>query len=393
MSLVLESRDSHPAIRAKLPVILHTRVVTGQGGGPEKTILNSPRFLPPLGYQAICAYMRSPSDEGFQAIRDRASGWQAPLVEIDDRGPLDIGVFRQCLQVCRENNVAIWHGHDYKSNLIGLWVSRYWPMRLVTTLHGWVKFTYKTPLYYAIDRWCLRYYEKIICVSDDLLRTCLDWGLPADRFIYIENAIDTEQFCRRQSRESARASLGLDPSRKIVLAVGRLSPEKGFDVLIRAFASLSQQQHPSDLVIAGEGDDRTRLTALIEELGVGDRVKLLGFRSDTTSLYEAADIFVLSSYREGLPNVVLEAMAMETPVIATRVAGVPKLISAGETGLLFDAGDKNALAVHLASLLESGEFRERLSKAARATIEQQFSFHRRMEKVAQVYDDVLARNP
>lgn len=390
MTLAAEVCDSPPPTEAELPVILHTRVVTGQGGGPEKTILNSPRFLPQLGYRAICAYLRPKDDDGFQAIRDRAYGWRAPLVEIDDHGPLDFSVFRQCLQVCREHQVAIWHGHDYKSNLIGLWVSRYWPLRLVTTLHGWVKFTYKTPLYYAIDRWCLRYYEKIICVSDDLLRTCQNWGLPASRCVYIENAIDTEQFCRRQSCESARVNLGLDPARKIVLAVGRLSPEKGFDVLIKAFASLPQQQHPIDLLIAGEGDDRARLTALIEQWGVGDRVKLLGFQSDTTTLYEASDIFVLSSYREGLPNVVLEAMAMQTPVIATKVAGVPKLISDGESGLLIESGDVDSLTAQLSHLLKSEVLREQMAIKARDTIEQRFSFQRRMERVAKVYDDVLA---
>src|SRR5688572_25562056 len=109
MSLVAEICDSAPPTEAELPVILHTRVVTGQGGGPEKTILNSPRFLPQLGYRAICAYMRPKGDDGFKAIRDRARECRAPLVEIDDKGPFDFSVFRQCLQICRENNVAIWH--------------------------------------------------------------------------------------------------------------------------------------------------------------------------------------------------------------------------------------------------------------------------------------------
>jgi glycosyltransferase involved in cell wall biosynthesis len=390
MSVAIDTRELPTPTQTELPIILHTRVVTGQGGGPEKTILNSPRFLPPLGYRAICAYLRPTGDDGFQAIRDRARGWQAPLVEIDDRGPLDFSVFRRCLQICREHNVAIWHGHDYKSNLIGLWVRRYWPMRLVTTLHGWVKFTYKTPLYYAIDRWCLRYYEKIICVSDDLLQTCLRWGLPASRCIYIENAIDTQQFRRLQSCKSAKVALGFDPNKKIVLAVGRLSAEKGFDILLKAVAALPQELSCS-LLIAGEGDDRARLEGVIKELGIGDRVHLLGFRSDTTALYEAADVFALSSYREGLPNVVLEAMAMQTPLIATRVAGVPKLISDGENGLLLEPGDATALTAGLAKLLGSDELRERLANSARETVERKFSFQRRMERVAGVYHDVLAR--
>ena len=92
---------------------------------------------------------------------------------IDDRGPLDFSLVKRFVKLCREQRVAIWHGHDYKSNLLGLLVRPHWPMRLVTTVHGWVKFTWKTPLYYAIDRLCLPRYERVICVSDDLAEQCL----------------------------------------------------------------------------------------------------------------------------------------------------------------------------------------------------------------------------
>src|SRR3954465_4975201 len=98
------------AVPAKLPLVLHVRVVTGAGGGPEKTILNSPRFLPDLGYRSICAYMRPPHDVGFASIRRRAEQWKAPLIEIDDRGATDFNVFRRYLQICQEHGVAIWHG-------------------------------------------------------------------------------------------------------------------------------------------------------------------------------------------------------------------------------------------------------------------------------------------
>src|SRR6187401_530462 len=104
------------AIPAALPLVLHARVITGAGGGPEKTILNSPRFLPPLGYRSICAYLRTQGDDAFEVVRRRADEWSAPLLEIDDGGALDLGVFRRALQICRDSGVAIWHGHDYKSN-------------------------------------------------------------------------------------------------------------------------------------------------------------------------------------------------------------------------------------------------------------------------------------
>jgi glycosyltransferase involved in cell wall biosynthesis len=389
MSVTAVEYDVREQPATALPLVLHARVVTGEGGGPDKTILNSPRFLPPLGYRSICAYMRPPGDRGFERIRQRADESQAALVELDDRGPFDFGLIKRFAKLCRDERVAIWHGHDYKSNLLGLLVRRQWPMRLVTTVHGWVKFTWKTPLYYAIDRLCLPRYERVICVSDDLAEQCRAAGVKAERCVRIDNAIDTEQFRRTLSPQQARRAVGLPPERFLIGAVGRLSREKGFDVLIRAVAQLLRDGKDIGLAIAGEGDARRELESQIAEMGVGDRVSLLGFRSDTVRLFQAFDVFALSSIREGLPNVVLEAMALEVPVVATRVAGVPALIRDGSDGLLIEAGDMGSLAQALARLHANQSLRNTLAANARATIESRYSFARRMQRVANVYDSLF----
>lgn len=386
---LLQPEIERPPVETDLPLVLHTRVVTGVGGGPEKTILNSPRFLPDLGYRAICAYMRPAQDAGFAALRSKARDASASLLEVDDGGPFDFGLVRKFIEMCRRHRVAIWHGHDYKSNLLGVLVRRQWPMKLVTTVHGWVKQTWRTPLYYALDRLSLRWYDRVICVSDDLHAATLRSGVRRDRCILIENAIDTAQFQRHTSTEAAKEKLGFDPQRKLIGAVGRLSPEKGFDVLIHAVQQLISEGLRVDLAVAGDGDERAQLAGLISSLGLSGQVRLLGYRADSQQLYEAFDVFALSSYREGLPNVVLEAMAMETPVVATAVAGVPRLISDDHDGLLVPPGDAAALAAALRKLLSDDALAQRLATAARATIEQRFSFERRMQKVARVYDDVL----
>lgn len=388
-SLTQDHRASFGSTTMPLPLVLDVRVVTGVGGGPEKTILNSPRFLPDLGYRQICTYLRPPGDDGFQSIRQRAADASAELCEIDDAGPFDWSVFRRALNLCRKYNAVIWHGHDYKSNLIGLWVRRHWPIKLVTTVHGWVRHTRRTPLYYAIDRCCLPRYDRVICVSDDLYRTCLQYGVRPQVCELIENAIDTEQFRRRYSVATAKQRLGLDPERRLIGAVGRLSPEKGFDVLISAVKQLHDEGVNVDLVILGEGDDRSRLESQVATLGLRNHVRLLGFQSDAHSYYEAFEVFALSSFREGLPNVVLEAMALETPVVSTAIAGVPKVIAHGQNGLLVPPGDAAALAEALRRVLIDDKLCHELAAKGRATIERRFCFQRRMEKVAGVYDSVL----
>ena len=300
-------------------------------------------------------------------------------------------VLPKLLRLCRQLQVDVWHAHDYKTNLIGLLLRRFHPMRLVTTTHGWVEFTPRTRLYYRCDGWTLPRYERVICVSEDILRQCQGYGVSDARSILIENAIDTEQFRRSVTVESAKQRLDWPTGRFLVGAAGRLSEEKGFELLIRAIHSLVGRGIDVGLIIAGDGNERDALQRLIGELGLRDRVRLAGFQTDLRPLYEAMDLFVLSSLREGLPNVVLEAMALELPVVATRVAGVPRLITDGENGLLVDIGEQPALAGAIELALTNPELRSRLAAAARRTIEERYCFAVRMKKVAAVYDELLAQ--
>ena len=365
-------------------VVLETRVVRGSGGGPDKTILNSPRFLDKAGYRVVCAYMHPPDDPGFDALRKKAERWGAPLLSVPDRGPVDFRVLRDYLAICRRENVTIWHGHDYKSNLVGLLLRPFWKMRLITTVHGWVD--HRIKLYYWIDRLCLRHYETVICVSEDLYEQSRSCGVPEERCVLIENAVDVGEFTRTLSPSEARRRLGENPDRPVIGAVGRLSAEKGFDVLIRAADRLLSDGHDFQVWIVGEGDQREPLQSLIDELGRSDRIRLPGYRDDPTEVYQAMDVYALSSLREGLPNVVLEAMALSIPVAATRIAGVPRLIRGGENGLIVEPGSVDGLVKALGDLLSDEKLRERLGRQARETVEASYSFDARMEKIRLVFD-------
>jgi glycosyltransferase involved in cell wall biosynthesis len=377
---------------SRMPVVLDTRVVKGSGGGPDKTILKSPRYLWAGGYRMICAYMHPPHDAGFEQLQRKAVIWRAPLVSVHDRGPWDWQVVGQLLDVCRRERVQIWHGHDYKSNALGLLLRRFWPMRLVTTVHGWVHQTRRTPLYYWIDRLCLPRYELVICVSEDLQERCLASRVPKDRCVLVENAVDTEEYSRRIDVRQAKQKLGIPPERLLIGAVGRLSAEKGFDLLIRSVDRLLQKGLDVELTIVGEGEEKQRLHSLIASLGRADRMHLPGYRSDMISLYQAMDIYALSSLREGLPNVLLEAMAMDVPVVATRVAGIPRLIQSEENGLLVEPGSIEDLTRALARLHGDECLRHRLRRAARRTVETCYSFAARMRKIQNLYDALLARS-
>ncbi len=370
------------------PMVLHARMMTGTGGGPDKTIVNSPRFLKPLGIGCLCVFFRPHNDQGFSAIRKRASEANAEIIEVDDRGLFDFSMIRKTIKLCREKKINVWHGHDYKTNLLGWIASKFHPMRLITTAHGWVDFSGRLPTYYKYEKhWILPRYEKVICVSSTVMEQAIAGGTPESNCVLIENAIDHEQFSRSRTIPEAKANdFGIAEDRFLVGSIGRLSPEKGFDLLIDAVSTLIKQGLNAELVIAGEGPEKAKLQQQINQLGMQDRIRLIGFCQDTRSFYETLDLFVLSSHREGLPNVVLEAMAIGTPVIATAVDGVPRIITDGVDGILIPADSSASITNAIHKLSTNPELLVTLSNQGIRTIRNDWSFKRRMERIGDIYE-------
>jgi glycosyltransferase involved in cell wall biosynthesis len=368
-------------------LVLHARVLSGSWGGPDKTVLNSPRFLEGR-YRCLCAYLRHPGDTEFASLVEYAASHRADLVALDDYGPLDLRVVGRVRDLCRHRRPRIWHGHDYKTNVLGALLRRRSDVRLVTTAHGWVSRSWKTPIYYALDRWSLRAYEVVFCVSEDLRRACLASGVAPERCLLLPNAIDTEVFQRRRTIAEAKAARGVPAARMLLLAIGRLAPEKGFDLLIDAVGQLLREQMDIELWIAGRGPEEETLRNRAERLAPG-RIRFLGFRQDIPELLEAADVFVLSSLREGLPNVVLEAMALEVPVVCTAVAGVPALVEHQRTGWLVPPGSAEALAIGVRAVAEAPGLGAALALEGRRRIERSHGFAARMDRVMETYDRLL----
>ena len=379
------SSATHIGIAQPRPFVLHTRVVTGTGGGPEKTILNSPRYLRQYGIDSTCLFMRPPGDPGFATLERKAAPADADIIGIDDRGPLDWRVVRDCIRVCRERNVTVWHAHDYKSNALGLLVRRFHRMHLVTTAHGWVRFTSRTPLYYRIDRFCIKHYEQVICVSQDLHDRCVESGVPPVRLNQIDNAIVLEDYSTAPPTLADKARFGFDSQRFLIGAVGRLSEEKGFHHLIEVVGRLVRDGHPVGLIIAGEGHLREQLQQQINDLDLHDHVRLSGFLTDPRELYRAIDLFVLSSLREGLPNVVLEAMASQRAVVTTNCNGIPTLVQHRQNGMIVPTDNVDALHSAIRESVISDDRRTQFAAAGRQTIEDRFCFDRRMKNVVDVY--------
>ena len=178
-----------------------------------------------------------------------------------------------------------------------------------------------------------------------------------------------------------RARHGTPDDAPLLLAVGRLHPVKGYDILIDALAGLPA----AHLWIAGEGPQRAALEAQIARLGLGPRVRLLGWRAHTTPLYRAADITVVPSRSEGFGNVILEAWAHGVPVVASACDGPASLISDGENGMLVPVGEAHALAAGVRRLIDSPDWRNAVVGAARDTYLQDYTPTRVIERTLEVF--------
>ncbi len=365
----------------KTLTVIHPRVVTDTGGGPDKTILNSPKYLRKHGIRSFAVYLYPPGDPGFKIIKTRAQEAECELIGLQDIGLFDIGIIFKLLKICKERKVDIWHGHDYKTNVLGLILRLFHSMQLISTAHGWGVKGPRTPFYYKLDKWSLRFYQRIVCVSQSVYDISLLSGVNKDKLVLVENAIDEKRFSASKNRLERKKGGEVFT----IGSIGRLSAEKCFAGLVSVVDEIIGDGYNVELVLAGEGPERNAIESRIAQCNHPEQFKLLGFIQDTFGLLDGLSMFVLFSSSEGLPNVVLEALAMEVPVIATKVGGIPNIITDNKTGLLCEPNDKTQLKERIVALIDNPEKGRKLAINGRRLIEQKYSFEKRMEKMAIIY--------
>jgi glycosyltransferase involved in cell wall biosynthesis len=215
--------------------------------------------------------------------------------------------------------------------------------------------------------------------------------LSPDRVVMIPNGVDTSYFRPEAGRrDPLRRELGIPAEVQVVGTIGNLLPVKGQSDLLRAVARLGSTEQ-TRLVIVGDGRERGRLEALARELELSERVLFTGTRPDTRELLSSFDVVVSPSHSEGMSNVLLEAMAMARPIVATAVGGSSELLRHEETGLLVPPQDPESLAAAIRRVLQGGPEIEALARRARKVVEVQFGLDRMIARYVALYDELLER--
>lgn len=220
----------------------------------------------------------------------------------------------------------------------------------------------------------------VICVSHGVKDALLRQGVRPALCQVVHNGIDT-----RQPLPEPQSLAGVAPDTLVIGTIGSLIKRKSVDHLLRAVARLPQDLKPH-LLIVGEGPEAGALRQLANELGLADRVSFAGFQKQPLPWLAAMDVFVLTSSSEGLPRVILEAMLLEKPVIASRIVGSSEVVAHGETGYLYDYGDIGALQEHLADVLRNPAKRQALGNAGRRRASADFSIEAYVAGVTKILE-------
>ena len=262
----------------------------------------------------------------------------------------------------------------------------------LSTVHGWTGHSARERLgYYPADKWVLARFPRLIAVSTDIRNELVAHGADSSCIATILNGIDSRRFSRDRSRErEVRTALGLTAKDVVIGAVGRLEPQKRFDLLLDAFAALNARRPETRLVIVGDGSQRAALEAQRQALKLDGSCVLLGHVTDVAPAHHAFDLFVQSSDYEGTPHAVLEAMALETPIVATDVGGTAELVEDGVHGRIVPPGDIDVLNGAIEALLADRARTTAMAANARRRVENELSFESRVRRVEAIYEEIAA---
>jgi glycosyltransferase involved in cell wall biosynthesis len=358
-------------------------------GGAEMVLLELVKGLDRSRFRPVVISLAPP---------DKLSGqFESSGVEVHHLGLRRIvgapWVFLKALRLVRQIRPDLLHGvlfyGDFTARLLGLLAGG--APRVVSAIHS----------VYVGPRWCaeaLRLTDPlahaVTAVSDVVAQARLDAGtVRPEKLTVIPNGIDMRRFERPDEAELAalRQRLGVTSDDRVLLCVGQLRPEKNHALLLNVFARVQRRFPRTLLLLVGTGNLLEDLEQQAVALGIGERVRFAGHVAPIGPVFHLAELFVLASRFEGLPMVVLEAMAAELPMVLTRVGGIPEVTDDGRTAWLVPPNDEAELESALIRALEAPESERRaIARAARADVQARFSMERMVEQTERLYDKLLA---
>jgi len=327
-----------------------------------------------------------PSQHADLYYEAKKLGYQAHLIE--SFGKFSISAIKKLRNLINQNNIQILHSHVYKQDLIGLLSASGTGCKIVTTPHGWSKnVDLKLWCYETLDRCLFPFFDAVVPLSMDLYSPLHKLPGFKNKVHLIENGIDLSELDDEVGIADEIVSLKKSGN-YIIGYIGQLIPRKNLNTLLHAVSQLTITPDWK-LAIVGDGPYKETLQELAEKLGISQQVYFFGFRKDRLSFLRGFDTFVLPSMLEGIPRCLMEAMALNVPVIASDIPGCNDLVSDKQTGLLFPPKSSKELTEALELLAGNHELRARLTEKGQELIQTKFSARRMAKEYEKLYRTLL----
>lgn len=367
--------------------ILH--VITGlEVGGAERVLLETARYQAAEGHEVNVCSLR-PGGPLEAAVRE-----VCPVFTANMGHALTPQVVWRLARLMRRGDYDIAHSYLYQANLVTRVAARLAgvPVNISSVRCSYTWLNWK---HFAVDRWTAHLADCITSVSEATRQFSIKReGLPAARIVTLPNGIDVSRFAAidcQAARTTLREALGYGPDELVVCTTGRLHEQKGHTYLFQAAEQLKEQYPHLRLLVIGDGPQRAALEAECRVRGLAGMVTFLGMRKDVPELLAASDLFAFPSLYEGMPNAVLEAMAMSLPVVASTADGTVEIIEHEQHGLLVPPGDTSALKDALARLMADAALRRQFAEAGHRRVVEEFTFQKTMQQTEALYDEYLRR--
>lgn len=362
---------------------------TDEIGGPGKTILETCRAVDRSRFDLHVAVFQVHGEQTETPFVRAARADGVPVHVIRGLNQYDVRMVWRTAALVRRLRVDIVHAHEVKSDVIAYLASFLGRVPIVTTLHGWIGNSRRQRALIGVDKQVVRRFDLVIAVSRLIQAQAIAAGARPERVRLLHNAIVLDSYRRSETRGRLESLVGRPVAGPVLASIGRLSAEKGHLDLVEALALLSLRGHQVSAVFAGDGPARPALVERIQALGLTDRVHMPGYVARPQDILNEADLMVLPSHTEGLPNVALEAMAMDVPVLATRVGGTPEVVIDGETGRLVDPHRPDQLAQAIEAFVTDRAPWQPLIARGRAHVERHFDFRARTRALEVMYADLV----
>ena len=313
------------------------------------------------------------------------------LSPIATTGEMDFGAAWRLSRLLRAMRPDVVHAHDaHAVAMVALARSLgplYPPPRFVVSRR--VDFHIRDN---AFSRWKYSKVDLFLCASNAIRQMLIGDGVPSERTTTVHDGCDLERVAAAPPLDVHR-ELSLPRGTPVVGNIAALVPHKGHRYLVSAAAAVVRDVPDVRFVIIGEGELKSSLRRQIKERHLDKHVVLAGFRADALSLQKSFDLFAMSSVTEGMGSVLLDAMELTQPIVATAAGGIPEVVVDGETGVLVPPRDATALAAAIVRLLRDPERQARLGAAARQRVRASFSVERMVQRILDAYDRLAGRPP